>query len=176
MARLVDVKLTIATPIADTKTARRRYVSTLKATLKSAVKRTQKTVNQRLKSPPGPVKYPIAWTSDRQRRAFFATNGFGRGIPTRRSGAVQRGWTYTSDVNAEDLTGEITLDNRVPYAKYVYGDFAADYAPQQRFHAVTGWERANKVADDVFAEVIDYVDNTFARALENNGFITGGGE
>lgn len=174
MARLVNAKLQVVTPIADEQTARRRYASTLKATLKSAVKRTQKTVNQRLKKPAGPVKYPIAWTSDRQRRAFFATNGFGRGIPTRRSGAVQRGWTYTSDVNADALTGEVTLDNRVPYAKYVYGDFTPDFAPQQRFHRITGWERANKVADDLFAEVIDYVDDTFVRALENNGFIGGG--
>ena len=31
--------------------------------------------------------YPIQWDSERQRRAFFATDGFGRGIPTERTGA-----------------------------------------------------------------------------------------
>jgi hypothetical protein len=30
---------------------------------------------------PGPVVYPIEWASERQRAAFFATNGFGHGIP-----------------------------------------------------------------------------------------------
>lgn len=33
--------------------------------------------------------YPIQWDSERQRRAFFATDGFGGGIPHRRTGEYE---------------------------------------------------------------------------------------
>ena len=36
--------------------------------------------------------YPINWDSERQRRAFFATNGFGGGIPYKRKGRYEAGW------------------------------------------------------------------------------------
>jgi hypothetical protein len=35
--------------------------------------------------------YPVTWDSERQRRAFFATDGFGHGIPYQRTGATK--WT-----------------------------------------------------------------------------------
>ena len=37
--------------------------------------------------------YPVTWDSERQRRAFFATNGFGKGIPYKRTGDTA--WTVT---------------------------------------------------------------------------------
>jgi hypothetical protein len=39
-----------------------------------------------------PVSYPIPWDSEKQRRAFFATDGFGRGIPTKRTGQAVGAW------------------------------------------------------------------------------------
>ncbi len=39
-----------------------------------------------------PIVYPVQWDSEKQRRAFFATDGFGKGIPYRRTGEYERGW------------------------------------------------------------------------------------
>jgi len=58
---------------------------------------------------------PVKWDSDKQRRAFFATDGFGRGIPTRRTGAYIRAWQIVEKQNGFALT------NRKPQAKYIGG-------------------------------------------------------
>lgn len=48
-------------------------------------------IKERLSQEGKPVRYPIDWDSERQRRAFFATNGFGKGIPYRRTHAMRLG-------------------------------------------------------------------------------------
>lgn len=80
---------------------------------------------------PGPPSYPIRWKSERQRRAFFATNGFGGGIPYRRTGTLSNGWFV--DVTTDNRGGSIAIGNDVPYARFVVG------ADQQPFHEDTGW-------------------------------------
>ena len=93
-----------------------------------------------LKKPVGAVKYPIEWTSDKQRRAFFATNGFGKGIPYRRTGKLQAAWVVEVRGNA------IVVENKSAIAKYVVGSLAQNRSAalrfQQRFHANTGWQPA----------------------------------
>ncbi len=54
------------------------------ATVKIAVEKSAITKN------PGPPKYPIRWKSEKQRRAFFATDGFGKGIPYKRIGKLAK--------------------------------------------------------------------------------------
>jgi hypothetical protein len=49
-------------------------------------------VRQRMQAEGKPVTYPVQWDSERQRRAFFATNGFGKGIPYRRTNRYRFGW------------------------------------------------------------------------------------
>lgn len=87
-----------------------------------------------------PVKYPIQWTSERQRKAFFATDGFGAGIPTRRTGKLQAAWVVEVRGNA------IVVENKSEIAKYVVGSLAQNRSAalrfQQRFHANTGWQPA----------------------------------
>ncbi len=46
-----------------------------------------------------PVSYPIQWDSEKQRRAFFATNGFGNGIPYSRTGDLA--WTVSKPFENE---------------------------------------------------------------------------
>lgn len=60
--------------------------------------------------------YPIKWDSEKQRRAFFATDGFGRGIPTKRTGEYTSGWKIESVTNGYRLT------NEAKHSKYVGGD------------------------------------------------------
>jgi len=103
-----------------------------------------------LKAIPGAVARPIDWTSRRQEIAFYASNGFGRGIPTHRTGRMAAGWT--SDVT-EESDGRFlwTLSNMVPESKFVYGALTKDVnkarRPQQRFHRATGWPLASPVVD-----------------------------
>lgn len=67
-----------------------------------------------LKTPKSRPRYPIQWDSVKQRRAFFASDGFGRGIPTRRTGRSLQ-WQISN-------TGSgYTLSNSADYARYPYG-------------------------------------------------------
>lgn len=70
--------------------------------------------------------YPIRWDSEKQKRAFFATDGFGRGIPSRRSGRYIKGWTLIP------LSNGYRLENPASHAKYVGGD--ARGGSQSRIH------------------------------------------
>lgn len=81
--------------------------------------------------PPGPI---LSKMTERQRRAFLGTNGFGRGIPTPRMeepGGVLG--AYELALNATPDGGQIDLTNPYPGAVFIVGEF------QQPFHADTGW-------------------------------------
>jgi hypothetical protein len=94
-----------------------------------------------------PVDYPISWTSERQRKAYFATDGFGSGIPYTRTGGLVRAWKVRSDT--EGNTFKLVVENTIPSAKYVIGTLAkvkaAAAKPQQRFHAAQGWALASPI-------------------------------
>lgn len=96
---------------------------------------------------PGPVHRPIRWTPaasqnkppntrwgyySKQKAAYFATNGFGRGIPSQRSGKLESDWTVTTKLET-DASGVFAIENQASYAQFVVG------VDQQGFHAITGW-------------------------------------
>ena len=85
----------------------------------------------------GPVN-PYKWQSDKQRRSYFASKGFGKGIPSQRSGDLANGWTLSSESDPYRRT----LFNRVPYARYVMGQ------RQQTGHLVDKWRKMGKVIED----------------------------
>ena len=60
-------------------------------------------VQKRLKQPGKPITYPVKWDSLKQRRDFFATNGFGRGIPLSRTGGYQKGYMIRRLPNGHEL-------------------------------------------------------------------------
>jgi hypothetical protein len=115
---------------------------------------TAQKVLRRMYRDPGPVKRPIRWTSDRQRRAYFATNGFGRGIPTRRTGEIQRAWHFELE------SDQIALVNDNPAASYVQGD------DQQQMHADTGYETYQEVLADYVVEFEDDAINSWFRVVD----------
>ena len=86
-----------------------------------------------LRREPGPVSRPLEWQSERQRRAYFATDGFGGGIPSTRSGKLLRGFRVSID-GAPKEGVVLMLTNRVPYTRYVMGD------DMQKMHIRTGWQ------------------------------------
>lgn len=65
-------------------------------------------VKERMSEDGKPVRYPIDWDSQKQRRAFFATKGFGKGIPYRRSNRYRLGW------NMERGRFGVRLQNQSP--------------------------------------------------------------
>lgn len=88
---------------------------------------------------PGKPHYPLRWKSARQRRAYFASRGFGRGIPYQRTRGLQRAWKVGyRPLRADGSGGEIVIRNEDPKAPFVIG------AEQQPFHADTGWIRVDQ--------------------------------
>lgn len=102
----------------------------------------QKAALSELETEPGPVRKPIVWTSDKQRKAFFATDGFGSGIPYRRSGALSRSWQFDGSAQAGEINARIQNTN--PASQFVYGSLAQSNPGrfQQQMHINTGWQRA----------------------------------
>ena len=116
--RLEAVVLAPMTTVADA--AERQFLGAIRDPLRTD-----------LEVEPGAVARPFEWQSERQRRAYFATNGFGFGIPYRRQGRVSKAWLFT--IIREPHLFMITVENTNPAAKFVYGP------QQQRGHKKTGW-------------------------------------
>ena len=106
-------------------------------------------VDRRLRVAPPPARYPIQWASEKQRRAFFATDGFGHGIPYKRQKRAERGWHVTG--NYTNTFSGVTISHDWDKSQYVYGP------RQQPFHANTGWPYAPGVL-----QVISVLSNDFA--------------
>lgn len=127
-----------------------RYLAGLPKAYQQAVKGrvfAVQTLNV-LRTIPGTPRYPIRWTSKKQRRAFFATNGFGRGIPTQRKGTIAEDWEVIF-VPSQD-GGLLVLTNPHPEAKFVQG-------PQpfgQGFHRDTGWVQVDDIEELFYSETI----------------------
>lgn len=135
--------------------------------LPAAARRVSREARSRLAAaapdPPAPLyphfPYPLRWKTERQRRAFFASDGFGRGIPTQRTGALLEGFAVRGSVNAAG--GVFELVNDADYARFVVGD------DQQPFHEDIGWYGPE---DEVFAGIADYaveeVEMLWARLVD----------
>jgi hypothetical protein len=95
---------------------------------------------------------PVRWDSDKQRMAFFATGGFGRGIPTVRTGTYLRGWEVVEKDSA------IGLINKTAGAKYIGGN--AYGLGQSRIHK-NRW----RLLRDVIDQEIDKLPDEMRAAL-----------
>ena len=122
---------------------------------KDVVPFVRHAVDLTLRVEPGPVVTPIEWTPSRhaadqrkrpnvwqfgapyysrQKAAFFATNGFGHGIPYRRRHELVKGWHVIGDYQGG--FGGILITNDWDKAIYVVGH------QQQKYHHTTGWDEA----------------------------------
>lgn len=97
-----------------------------------------------IKRIPGPPVHPIRWTSDRQRAAFFASKGFGRGIPTRRTNTIIEAWDVRFLPTRDG--GILLMSNPYEEAQYLFGPNT------QGFHLDTGYVQLDDVTKDFFAE------------------------
>lgn len=137
---------------------------------------------------PGSPKHPLRWTPaknqnrppntrwgyySKQKAAYFATNGFGRGIPSRRTGKLVKQWIVDLDIDqitrqqaffiallnflanvgvgnapttpAPDVV--IRIANPSPIEQYVTG------VNQQGFHKDTGWYQSGVVMDTALQQI-----------------------
>ena len=104
---------------------------------KRKIKRIRQRILDELRQYPGPVKYPFRWKSERQRRAYFATDGFGWGIPYVRTDALKDSWR--THIRDQQNGAVFEVENKAPYAVYVMGDW------QQPGHLQTGWNSAAEI-------------------------------
>lgn len=79
--------------------------------------RGSQRIIQRMKRPGAKPNHPINWVSPRQRKAFFASAGFGGGVPHRRRGDYISRWK----VVPKGDTG-YTVMNDSNGAKFIGGD------------------------------------------------------
>lgn len=162
-----------ATPFDDRKKFLRTFNRTVEGIVRDARNDTAAEVLASLQEQPGPVKRPIEWTSDKQRKAFFATNGFGGGIPYQRTGRLAASWTY----EAKGTTVEIANEGKG--AVYVYGranlsggfSSTGGFAPQQKFHRNTGWFGSLARATKAFEMFKKAFNDKYAGSLELLGSV-----
>jgi hypothetical protein len=107
---------------------------------------------------PGSPVYPIRWKSERQRKAFFASKGFGRGVPTRRRNVIIRAWEVK--LGTRPGGGSVTLYNPQDAWVFLQGDQA------QPFHLDTGYVQVEDVIDQFRKEAADTVVDAWVLAAD----------
>ena len=85
--------------------------------------------------PPSQAGDPFQWSSDKQRKAFFATDGFGAGIPTQRTYELAQSGVF--QINEGYLTVEYT--NYAPYSQFVISPTNMIIGHRKR-----GWQPVNR--------------------------------
>ena len=115
-----------------------------------------------LATPPGPVHHPIRWTSEKQRRYYFAMRRK-RGLPlkyTRESDPMSEkllgGWNQRS----EDGGMTVIVGTRASYAR-----FAMDERYQQGFHKDTGWKTIQQHARELMPKLRKKAAQALRRVL-----------
>lgn len=101
------------------------------------------------KPPPGITRL----MTPRQRRAFFASDGFGGGIPHTRTDAVPQGWK--AEVETFSDGGAVSLYNDEP------ATYWAEWYGQQPFLAAVGWLYAPPILDEFAVEGTLIADATW---------------
>ena len=134
---------------------------TKKAALEAAAKYLVGDKNHGLAYYPDRVSHgadnPYRWQSDKQRRAYFATNGFGGGIPYQRTDELSEGWEYKPLNNGYGYR----IDNKVPYATYVQGE------SQQIGHKADRWRQVGKILADNINGAIRSAQQAVDRFIKN---------
>lgn len=123
-----------------------------------ALKRQESRLKRRILKivkvePPPPKPGITKKMTPRQRRAFWATNGFGHGIPYVRTHALVNAWDARFEF--EETGGGFVVENTSPAATFVIGD------RQQVFHADTGWINAERTVDEFVPIVLTAYEETW---------------
>jgi len=117
-----------------------------------------------MKQPGKRPTYPIQWDTDRQRKAFFASDGFGRGIPTTRSGEYTKAWEVIKAENGYDVGNPLT------HAKYI-GGTPRSVNRQSRIHRGR-WNLFKEAIDRTIKRLPKKVKESLQQIARQEGFRT----
>lgn len=104
----------------------------MQTALRRNIRRLASRILKPLQKEPPRFNGKRRWKSEKQRRAYFATDGFGMGIPYRRTHQLARGWRVEFD-GKDAYNGVINIVNDSDVARFVQGDDA------QPMHLDSGW-------------------------------------
>ena len=120
-------------------------------------------VKDKIARAPGPVKKPIAWASNKQRRWFFAQM---------RAGNIEVPWRRQSSKGSQRLeskwvTEKLGATDAVVGTLVTYAPWVQSAEKQQPMHKATGWATDEKAVSEVVASgVIDRIqEQVFDKAL-----------
>lgn len=123
--------------------------------------RTMQRALKRMRTPGRKPTGKINWDTPKQQRAFFANDGFGRGIPTRRRGEYVKAWQI---VKTE--TGYVLM-NPLAHAKFIGGGpFGGS---QSRIHQ-DRWELFRVVVKEEFDKLPEEVAEQLRLVAKTKGF------
>lgn len=106
--------------------------------------------------------YPIQWDTARQRIAYFASNGFGGGIPSKRTNDYIKGWKVVPTETGYDV------GNPLAHAKYIGGTFRSTNR-QSKIHRGR-WPLVKIVAEKVLGKLPKAVRDSITQTARQEGF------
>jgi len=132
------------------------FVNGLFVDIREVLFETATNIKVRMSEPGKPITYPVQWDSEKQRRAFFATNGFGKGIPYTRNGGYERSYAVARLPQGASL--------HAPHPAGAIGGTASGW--QSRIHRGR-WNHLLTVLFQELAKIPDAISNKFtARSRE----------
>jgi len=144
---MIKVAVQVDTAVLDAISETAQRAPKLMATVyRRSVAREKGRILKRLLKRPPPIQGKVKWASAKQRCAFYASDGFGGGIPhvPANPSPVLEG--YDVRVEASDNGGVITIENSYDKATYIVG---ADAQP----FLIDRWPQIVDVAIEAEAEL-----------------------
>lgn len=127
-----------------------QFLSDLSTGLVEILQGTAENVRKRMSEPGTPAPQDIEWDSDRQRKAFFASDGFGGGVPYNRTGHYQNSWT----VERQPLGAFL----HAPSPAAAIGGFPGGW--QSKIHR-NRWNNLTRVLFDELGKIPNEISNLF---------------
>lgn len=163
---MIDASFTFkGKTLVDTKRFESKFNRVVSGIGQQVATELQPIVEQRLGFEPPAPNYPLAWRSEKQRRAYFASKGFGRGIPTKRTGRIRKAWRVLYIPVKQGGGGTIQITNSEPAAQFVYGRVEAGNTYQQPFHIETGYPSARDTVREIYGEALVIYRRRFKESL-----------
>jgi len=130
------------------------YVDELFKVALEGMHQVAENIKTRMMEEGKPIQYPVQWDSERQRLAFFATNGFGKGIPYQRNHQYRLGWkTERTPFNRQY---RVLLSNKHPAG--AVGGMVRNSQWQSRIHR-SRWNYLPKILYEELAKLPQEVSN-----------------
>lgn len=115
--------------------------------------------------PPSQAGQPFTWSSEKQRRAFFATDGFGGGIPHVRTYELKEAGKFIADKKRSNLWIEYVTE--LSWAKFVIGQLTDIIIG----HRKRGWQPITQLVVGKSAEIARTFEFGVKRAWNKMGKI-----